>query len=126
MHAVGLRSRGWVSQMQTVYAMAELRLPPVLKHFSGQGQFWTAAHFLSDTQSDWSLLVYFDKPVTAGETVVVPVTPLIFEAEKLLVPGAEFDLFLGAAGKTHGRIISAEIVSKEELSRIFQMHNDHV
>lgn len=113
--------------MQFAYAIAELRLPLILKQFSGQGQFRTAAHFQKDTQSDWSLLVWFDKPVKPGETVTVPVTPLISEvAGKLFVPGSEFELFLGSDGEALGRVVSVVEVSKEELNRIFHMPNHHV
>ena len=111
--------------MQTVYAMSEICLPPVLKQFSGQGQFWTAAHFASDTQSDWSLLVYFAGPVTADKRAVVPIMPLFPEAEKVLVPEAEFELFLGADGMAQGRVISVHEVSKEEMRRIFHLTEHH-
>jgi len=107
--------------MHFAYAMAELRFPSVLKQFPEQGQFWTTAHFLNDTQNDWSLLLWFDKPVTAGETVTIPVTLLVPEATaNLFVPEAGFELFLRSNGeKAQGRIISVVEVTKEELHRVF-------
>ena len=106
--------------MHYAYAMAELRFPLTLKQFPGQGQFWTAAHFSSDTQSDWSLLIWFDQPAKAGETVTVPVTLLVPEAAmNLFVPKAEFELFLGPNGRAQGQIVSVMEVSKEELHCVF-------
>ena len=106
--------------MLTAYAMAELRWPSDLnKVFRGE-RLCTPAHFENDAQTDWSLYVWFDQAVNPGETVIVPVTPLVSEAaEKLLQPGAEFQLFLKPDLHAQGRVVTVSEVSEEDLNCVF-------
>ena len=106
--------------MQTIYAMAELRWPVELDKVFRSGRFCTPAHFEHHSQNDWSLYVWFDKPVNPGETVVVPVTPLVSEAAgKLLMPDTEFQLFLKPELYAPGRIVRVKEVSTEDLRCVF-------
>ncbi len=113
--------------MTTAYATAQLSWPSELKRGLRQGRFCTPAHFQHDNLNDWSLCLWFDRPVNPGETVTVPVTPLVSEAaEKLLLPGAEFRLFLGRDCYAEGRILKVQQASNEEMRRIFHLSKHNV
>ncbi|MGI4790812.1 MAG: hypothetical protein ACRYFS_18430 [Janthinobacterium lividum] len=100
--------------------MAELHWPSELDKSFRQGRLCTPAHFENDTQNDWSLYVWFDKPVNPGEIVTVPVTPLVTEAaEKILRPGAEFRLFLKPDLYALGRVVTVSKVSEEDMRCVF-------
>lgn len=106
--------------MQKTYAMAELRWPVELDKVFRSGRFCTPVHFENDAQNDWSLYVWFDRPVNPGETVTVPVTPLVSEAAgELLQPGAEFQLFLKPDLYASGRVITVSEVSEDDLRCVF-------
>ena len=113
--------------MTTAYATAELSWPSGLKKVSQQGRFCTPAHFENDNQNNWSLCLWFDRPINPGEVVTVPITPLVSEAaEKLLLPGAGFRLFLGRDCYAEGRIVKVQQVSSEEMRRIFHLPEHYV
>lgn len=106
--------------MLAMYAVAELKWPAELRTFPKQGRFCTPAHFESDQESDWSLFVWLDKPAQSGESVMVPVTPLVTEsAEKLLRPEAKFRLRLGRNVFANGRIVSVVQTSEADLKCVF-------
>ena len=64
--------------------------------------------------------MWFDRAVNPGETVAVPVTPLIPEAAgRLLVPGAEFQLFLKPGLYAPGRVVKVSEASEEDLRCVF-------
>ena len=106
--------------MQTTYAMAELRWPAELDRVFRSGRLCTPAHFENDSQNDWSLYVWFDQPVNPGETITVPITPLVSEAAGiLLLPGAEFQLFLKPNLYASGRIITVSEASEDDLRCVF-------
>ena len=106
--------------MQTAYAMAELRWPSELDKAFRPGRFCTPAHFENDAQNDWSLYVWFDQAVKPGETATVPITPLVSEAaEKLLLPGAEFRLFLKPDLYASGHVVTVSEVSEEDMRCVF-------
>ena len=107
--------------MQNAYAMAELHWPLELDKAFRQGRFCSPAHFENDSQNDWSLYVWFDRPINPGETVSVPVTPLVSEAaKKLLIPGAEFQLFLKPGLYASGRVVTVLEASDEDLRCVFR------
>ncbi len=100
--------------------MAELRWPVELDKVFRSGRLCTPAHFENNLQNDWSLYVWFDRPVNPGETVIVPVTPLVSEAaEKLLQPGVEFQLFLKPGLYAPGRVITVSEASEDDLRCVF-------
>lgn len=102
------------------YAMAEIQWPMELGCYPQQGRFCTPAHFESDSQSDWSLFVWLDKPAQAGVSVIVPIMPLVPDAgEELLKPEAQFRLFLGSGLFAHGRVVSVIRASEDDLKCVF-------
>ncbi len=106
--------------MQNTYALAELQWPAEMKAIPREGRFCTPAHFESDSQSDWSMFVWLDKPARPGEAVTVPITPLIPEAGgKLLKPEAQFRLFLGPGLFARGRVVSVVESSEADLKCVF-------
>ena len=106
--------------MQIAYAMAELRWPSELSKPFRSGRFCTPAHFENDAQTSWSFYVWFDQPINPGEVVTVPITPLVSEAaEKLLLPGAKFRLFLKPDLYASGRVVTVSEVSEQDLRCVF-------
>lgn len=112
--------------MQTMYALAELTWPSNMKPSLKGGRLCTPAHFDKDNNSDWSLCLWLDKPACPGETVTVPVMPLVTEAgPKLLEADAKFELFLGPKLLAPGRIVSVASASQEDLNSVFHLPNSY-
>ena len=106
--------------MQRMYAMAELHWPSDLKQGPSEGRFCTPAHFDGSGRGDWSLFVWLDQPARPGESVTVPVTPLVSEAaETLLRPETDFQLFVSPGVFAVGRVLEMVTVSPEELKCVF-------
>ena len=106
--------------MQNAYALAELRWPSEMKALPKEGRLCTPAHFEDDSQSDWSLFVWLDKPAQPGESITVPITPLVPEAAgRLLKPEAQFRLFLKPGLFAYGRVASVIWASEDDLKCVF-------
>lgn len=86
-----------------------------------QGRVIAPSVFNTDKNQWWSLFLFLKGTVCPGETVTLPVTTMVEEvAEAVLQPGASFELKRGPKAVAHGKIISAEHVSREQYNSLFQ------
>lgn len=97
--------------MSKLYALAELRW--LAKDEGGiqgvvAGHIFLPAVFQSDQSGNWwTLVVVLQSPVSAGETAVVALTPIVEEAAPMLLQtGQEFELKEGPRTIALGRVLT--------------------